>query len=351
MSSKISIIIATYNQKKYLKEAIKSVLSQTYRDFELLIWDDGSTDGSIEIAKELTRNDKRVRVVEAPHQGVAMSRVAALAQTTGEYIGWVDSDDLLGLTALEETAAVLDQNPKVGMVYTDYVDIDSAGKIVGHGFRCNIPYSKDRLLVDFMTFHFRLIRRSIYEQVGGINPVCAYAYEYDLCLRISEVTEIFHLKKPLYFYRTHPNNISSTRAVDQILWSQWAIAEALKRRGLDDKIQVDVEMLQVSFVLRRKQPPDAEETPDTESSNHQKSNNTIQEISSTPRTIPPIPRANLKRFMCWGLFPLLLSIMNVGVGNAQQITPAKDGINTIVNSNGDRIDIIGGAVSRDGTNY
>lgn len=376
MSPQISIIIVNYNQEKYLRTAITSVLSQTWTDFELLIWDDGSTDASVAIAYEFALQDRRVLVIEGHHQGIAEARKAALQKTTGTYIGWVDSDDVLAPTALAETVAVLNQNPEFGMVYTDYLNIDAVGKIIGVGHRCQIPYSKDRLLVDFMTFHFRLIRRSIYEQVGGINPVCIYAYDYDLCLRISEVTEIYHLKQPLYFYRTHVNNLSKTRVVDQILWSQWAIATALKRRGLDDQIQIDVEIQQIQFVLRQKESSSSDETASSSDSDCSSSideknqklshdsdcassidnknkklskKKVIRSSSFTPPSIPGLPPGvNLKRFMCWGLFPLLLA-MNAGTGFAQQIIPATD-TNTIVTPNGNRIDISGGATSQDGAN-
>ncbi|WP_265278363.1 hypothetical protein [Nostoc sp. KVJ3] len=90
-------------------------------------------------------------------------------------MGWVDSDDILAPTALEQTISILNNHPKVGLVYTDYQLMDEQGNLHGIGQRCQIPYSKERLLVDFMIFHFRLIRRTVYEQVGGIDPNFTYA--------------------------------------------------------------------------------------------------------------------------------------------------------------------------------
>ena len=118
MEKSISIIMTVYNRERYLANAIKSVLTQTRSDFELLIWDDGSTDRSVEIARNAAQNDPRVRVVAAEHRGQTRSLQAAIAQTTCPYFGWVDSDDLLAPTALSETAAVLDARPEVGLVYT-----------------------------------------------------------------------------------------------------------------------------------------------------------------------------------------------------------------------------------------
>src|SRR6476469_1888801 len=105
MAATISIVITTYNRERYLGDAIASVLSQTRGDFELLVWDDGSTDDSLAIANSYAKRDRRVRVVAAEHQGRVGALKAAIAQTTGKYLGWVDSDDLLAPAALKETAA------------------------------------------------------------------------------------------------------------------------------------------------------------------------------------------------------------------------------------------------------
>jgi glycosyltransferase involved in cell wall biosynthesis len=134
-----------------------------------VIWDDGSTDRSLEIAQHYAKIDSRIRVIAADHQGFTPALRQAIATTTGTFLGWIDSDDCLGSTALEETFAVLQAYPSVGMVYTNYDIIDERGKNYGLGIRCRSAYCQQRLLVDFMTFHFRLIRRSVYHQVGGLR--------------------------------------------------------------------------------------------------------------------------------------------------------------------------------------
>jgi glycosyltransferase involved in cell wall biosynthesis len=98
MSPLISLITTVYNRQHYLQAAIHSVLAQTHSNFELLIWDDGSTDESLPIAQRFTQQDRRIKVFAAPHQGRAFALQAAHAQATGDYLGWVDSDDLLAAT-------------------------------------------------------------------------------------------------------------------------------------------------------------------------------------------------------------------------------------------------------------
>lgn len=248
MSPQISLILNSYNASNYLKAAIESVRQQTYPDFELLIWDDGSRDDSLEIARSQAANDERVRVIAAPHQGRGQALRQAIAASSGEYLSWIDHDDILAPNALERTAAILDENPQVGLVYSDYLDIDSQGNPLGLGYRCRIPYSRDRLLTDFITFHFRLIRRDIYNQAGEIDPAFEYAEDYDLCLRISELTDIYHLQEPLYHYRHHPDNTSRAQASLQQARSQCAINNALRRRGLQDTLQLQVQ--QGRFILK-----------------------------------------------------------------------------------------------------
>lgn len=218
----------------------------------MLIWDDGSTDDSLAIARRYEEKDKRVRVVAGSHQGFTKSLYETVALTTGTYLGWVDSDDLLAPEALAETAAVLDNQLNVGMVYTDYLVIDEASQVKGLGKRCQIPYSKDRLLLDFMTFHFRLMRRAVYEEVGEVDPEFKAAQDYDLCLRLSEVTQIVQVKKPLYLYRNHTENISHSLQFEQIHYTHLAISRALQRRGLAVMVELEVQV-RPRFILKKKE--------------------------------------------------------------------------------------------------
>jgi hypothetical protein len=239
----IALVTTVYNRQQYLAATLESGLAQTDSDFEWLIWDDGSTDDSLAIAQDYAKRDARIRVIAAEHQGLAGALKSAIVATTAPFLGWVDSDDLLAPTALAETVAVLKEQPEVGMVYTHYEVIDAQGRSQGVGKRCQIPYSPMRLLVDFMTFHFRLIRRSVYDQVGGIDAAFPWAEDYDLCLRLSEVTTIQVVPQVLYAHRRHASNVTNHQ-LETIQWTQLAIMQALKRRGLEQ--QFDLELRVVS---------------------------------------------------------------------------------------------------------
>lgn len=239
MPNTISLAMTVYNRQNYLAQAVDSILAQTYPHWQLTIWDDGSTDTSAHIGCQYALSDDRIQFVPAPHQGSQHALCAALADANSQYIGWVDSDDLLAPAALAATVEILDRSPDVGMVYTDHLIIDAENRVKGLGHRCQIPYSKDRLLIDFMTFHFRLIRREIYDRVGGIDPDM-YVEDYDLCLKLAEVTEIYHLPQPLYYYREHPQSISQSHRLEQIENAGIAVRNALVRRGLADRYYLNI---------------------------------------------------------------------------------------------------------------
>lgn len=234
----ISLVITVYNRERYLDAAIESVLAQTRGDWELVVWDDGSTDRSVEIAQNYARQDARVRVVVAQHQGRGRALKDAIAQTTGTYIGFVDSDDILAPTALEETAAVLEAHSATGLVYTDYLVMNERGEVTDYGNRCRLPYSPAGLLRKFMTFHFRLIRRTVFEQVGGINESFYVSEDYELCLRLSEVTQVQRVSKPLYYYRVHRESISQQQKAEQNRFALVAIKQARQRRQHADNFPV-----------------------------------------------------------------------------------------------------------------
>jgi glycosyltransferase involved in cell wall biosynthesis len=240
MPNIVSLVMTVYNRENYLSQALDSILTQTYPHWHLTIWDDGSTDTSPAIAFAYAQLDPRIQFIPGQHAGQTRALKAATASTNYPYFGWVDSDDLLAPSALASTVNILDTQPQVGMVYTDHRLIDENGRDLGLGVRCQIPYSPERLLIDFMTFHFRLIRREIYDRIGGIDTEIPHVQDYDICLKISEITEIYHHPQPLYDYRIHSTMISHTQRAEVTAGAATAVRNALLRRGLSDRYRLNV---------------------------------------------------------------------------------------------------------------
>ncbi|MGK7912614.1 MAG: glycosyltransferase [Synechococcus sp.] len=249
-----SIVMTVYNRERYVAGAIESVLAQTYSDFELIIWDNGSSDRSVDIARSYAERDKRIRLFESEQLGQGQALDAATKEVSGSLIGMVDSDDLLMPTALERTVLYLNSNPKVGMVYTNHAEIDETGAVLGIGKRCNIPYSKERLLLDFMVGNFRLIRTDLFWKAGGIDPKFNFALDYSLCLKLSEITQIHNLQEVLYQSRVRRQSVSGGRQLDRIRCTYIAISQAMQRRGLAESYELKLD-IKPWFSIRTKQVP------------------------------------------------------------------------------------------------
>lgn len=132
MNSKIvSVIMPVYNTEQYVREAIQSVLEQTYINWELILVNDGSTDDSLKICLEYQLMDKRIRVIDLPHGGVSRARNAGLkAVSNGEYVSFLDSDDTWERTFLEELMTVALNDTTIDFVYSGADELDEKGNIV-----------------------------------------------------------------------------------------------------------------------------------------------------------------------------------------------------------------------------
>lgn len=229
----ISIITTGFNRDKYLEQCFNSVIAQSYSNWELIYWDDGSGDRSRKIAREFGERHRRIRPYGTIwNRGRAKALEDAHTKAAGDYIGWLDTDDRLHPDALGMTVEILDKYPDCGLVYTDYTDINDAGEELAIGHRCGYPYSKEALLNKFMVFHFRLYRRSLFDAVGGIDTRLKAAIDYDLVLRMSEVTRFIHIPVPLYYYRLHDDRMGITHYRQQYNDSLRAVEWAKERRKL-----------------------------------------------------------------------------------------------------------------------
>lgn len=235
---KISLLSAAYNAEPYIHEMITSVVTQSFRDFEFILFDDASTDRTMEIARSF--NDPRIKILSGTDNRGQNGVIPELMEVaSGKYIGWVDADDMLTEQTLEATNWVLDEYPQYGLVYTDHYEIDEQSKMARVGQRCKYPYTKDNLLQHFMSFHFRLFRHELYAQIEPLNPAFRVAQDYEFCLKMSEITEFIHLPQPLYKYRVHDQSLSHQQYERQSEVCLSLIQDALARRG---QHQIKVEL-------------------------------------------------------------------------------------------------------------
>ena len=241
MTALTSIAMPIYNTARFLPAALDSLIAQDHAQWEGLLWDDGSSDGSGEIAAEYARRDARFRLLgNGCQNGNPRALASALATASGDFVGVLDSDDVLEPHALSTMLQFMQAHPGVGMAYSQHVEIDEAGVFLRKGTRFMTPYSPQRLLVDFMTYQFRLIRADVYRTAGGYDASIDESADYDLCLRLSELCAIGYLPQSLYRYRMRHDSISRGSRLRQVKTTFDAAKRALQRRGLTNQFDLSL---------------------------------------------------------------------------------------------------------------
>jgi glycosyltransferase involved in cell wall biosynthesis len=227
----ISIVIPAYNAVKYLRETVESVVQQSASDWELIIVNDGSTDNTGELARELASGDSRIRVVDKPNGGLSAARNSgyAAASRTSNYICYLDADDVWEPDALEVLSQSLGREPALPAVYGLPCAIDGESLRIRHGeleglFR-NRQAVEGRRLVHWPTerpttfacevvFNWvqsagtLMLRRSAHEAVGGFDERMGGCADWDMWLRICRIGDMGFLNRVVLQYRSHADNMS-----------------------------------------------------------------------------------------------------------------------------------------------
>lgn len=207
---KVTVIIATYNAITYLPITVDSVIQQTFTDFEVLIVDDGSTDETVEWVSKLV--DPRVRLISQANQGVAVARNQGIANAQGEYVAFLDADDLWEPTKLEKQVKCLEENPQVGLVNTSIVNIDEQGKPLGAVNASDVEGNVLKYIVEenlILCGSAPMVRRSCLEAVQGFDQKLMSAEDWDLWIRLAARYDFAVVREPLVLYRQHLNSKSN----------------------------------------------------------------------------------------------------------------------------------------------
>ena len=206
---KVSICITNYNYGRFIGDAIQSVLEQTYKNFELIIMDNCSTDNSEEVIKSFSdpriryyKNDKNIGAIRNWNRGLSLAR--------GEYITILHADDKLTPNFIEKEAEMLDRNPNVGLVYSSCIFIDGKGAVIEE-FR---PYDGNRIIRgedEFKRLVFRdyisvptvMVRKKCYDALGDFSEEYTYCPDWEMWLRILLSYDAGFISEPLAYYRIH----------------------------------------------------------------------------------------------------------------------------------------------------
>ena len=216
MSALATVIIPTYQHASFLPDALDSVLRQTYTPVEVIVVDDGSTDGTRDVVRA---GYATVVYVHQQNQGLSAARNAGMARARGDVITFLDSDDLLAPAALERRVEALASHPDAGWVYSDLFVTDECGEIRQ---RCSELFGwsarrldgmifDELLLGNFIPIHAATFRRECVARAGAFDTTLRSAEDYEFLLRVARGSPATHLDEPLGSYRRRPESMSSDR--------------------------------------------------------------------------------------------------------------------------------------------
>ncbi len=227
----VSIVVPAYNAARYLKQTLESILSQTYRNFEIIVVDDGSTDDTPCIAQQF---GNAIRYIRQPNRGLSAARNTAIKNARAEVIALLDSDDLWEPQFLERMIHLLNIHPEAAGVYCGFQYINSKGEVVGKpSLKIVPPESFHSTMVNdgnWLAPCAVIFRRQLAEKVGLFDESLHAVEDWDLWIRMSECAPFVGLQEALVKYRRHENNMSKDpdrmiTAINQLTEKRYGPAE------------------------------------------------------------------------------------------------------------------------------
>ena len=238
----ISVIVPCYNAAAFLPATLRSVLAQSGFELQIIVVDDGSTDGSPEL---VARDFPGVTLVRQPNAGVAAARNTGLAHARHEWVAFIDADDLWLPGKLQAQCALLASQPEAGMAYTAWQVWTSSEPEPAAAWLSQLAHqAADRarwqgasgwiypeLLVDCVVWTSSvLVRRALLTQAGGFDEALRIGEDWDLWLRLSRLTPILRVAAPFALYRMRPDSI--TKAPPDVNYKSLVVTRAIERWGL-----------------------------------------------------------------------------------------------------------------------
>ena len=247
---RISVVMSVYNGERFLREAVDSILGQTFTDFEFIIIDDGSTDSTRAILESY--DDPRIVIMHQENIGLTKSLNRGLATARGELIARMDDDDISLNQRLEKQVEFLDAHPDVGVLGIKGHSIDEYGKIKG---RCSNPCTHEEivgnLLLDNMFIHSSVVfRKALVDEYGAYREYAYMGQDYDLFLRLSRLTRLANLSEPLH-RRRMGCGISIRRGGEQVV-----LRDKIRRLFLEKHYSTDSEFVRLVLANLKGDPLD-----------------------------------------------------------------------------------------------
>lgn len=211
-SKKVSIILPVYNGEGSISRAIDSILSQTYKNWELIIVNDCSTDSTARIIEAYALKDKRIIIVNNKvNKKLPRSLNIGFQTATGEYLTWTSDDNMYRETAIERMLYVLENEPGIGMVYTDFTKVNELENSTENSLNVVVSNIENLRLRNVVGACF-LYRSSVAKQIGEYDADLFLAEDYDYWIRIWKNSNCYALHENLYIYRVHAKSLTTTQS-------------------------------------------------------------------------------------------------------------------------------------------
>jgi glycosyltransferase involved in cell wall biosynthesis len=247
----VSVVIPAFNRERYIAETLSSVQAQSVASWEVVVFDDGSSDGTVDVVGEFAARDARIRLASGTNGGVSRARNRGLALTDrrSKFVVFLDSDDIWEPEALAALVAALDANPRHSSAHALAKCVDPEGRpiqgddlidrmVQRKGYRgrqlldidpdCPTTFAEMVVANYIVTPGLQLIRREVLEKVGANDPDVDPASDWDLAIRLSREGSIAFVRRPLLKWRRHPGALTQS----SINWSR--AHRAVRRKTLRD---------------------------------------------------------------------------------------------------------------------
>jgi glycosyltransferase involved in cell wall biosynthesis len=247
-----SILVANYNNGNFIEDCFKSILKQTYNNWEIVIVDDASTDLSNKIYEKF-KDDQRFRFFKnGNNKGCGYTKRKCIELAKGVICGFLDPDDIIIETSIKRMVEEHLKHPMASMIYSNYYLCNESLEIIKKS--SNEAHDNKKFIVGKMPNPFTTFKKEFYKTTQGINEKYKRAIDRDLVLKLEEVGDVIKIEDYLYYYRINPNSISmDSNRFKSSYWTWQARFDACERRNIDKESMF--EMVSLALLPDQKDNP------------------------------------------------------------------------------------------------
>jgi len=231
-----SVLVANYNNGKYLEETLASIYDQTYDNWQIIIVDDCSTDNSTSIYDTLKENERIKIFYNKENKGCGYTKRRCVEEANGNICGFVDPDDTIAPHAISKMVELHNQNPNHSLIHSKSYFCDENLNIINEYPAARNVETNDPLFfnLDGAITHFTTFKKELYNKTEGIDPYLQRAVDQDLYLKLYDVGTTLFWDEALYYYRIHTGGISTTTNARKAYYWAWVVVfSTARRRGIN----------------------------------------------------------------------------------------------------------------------